>query len=136
MAKQRIGIVGLGKISGIYLDNLTGNGMFSKRVTVTAVTDLIEERVNAAVEKYHVRAVKDIDTLVKDPTVDIILNITQPQNHFGVALAAIKAGKHVYDEKPLCAKREDAAEILKAAAAKKVRIGGAPDTFLGAGIQT
>ncbi|MDR0876962.1 MAG: Gfo/Idh/MocA family oxidoreductase, partial [Treponema sp.] len=136
MAKQRIGIVGLGKISGIYLDNLTGNGMFSKRVTVTAVTDLIEERVKDAVEKYHVRAVKDVDTLVKDPSVDIVLNITQPQHHFAVALAAVKAGKHIYDEKPLCAKREEAAELLKTAAAKKVRVGGAPDTFLGAGIQT
>jgi predicted dehydrogenase len=51
-------------------------------------------------------------------------------------LAAVKAGKHVYDEKPLCAAREEAREVLAAAAAGKVRVGGAPDTFLGAGIQT
>jgi predicted dehydrogenase len=134
MAKQRIGITGIGKISGIYLDNLTG--MFGKRVHLTVVTDLIAERAEKAAADYHVRAVKGINDLVKDPEVDIVLNLTQPQYHGEVALAAVKAGKHVYNEKPLCAKREEAAELLKTAAAKKVRVGGAPDTFLGAGIQT
>jgi predicted dehydrogenase len=134
MAKQRIGIAGIGKISGIYLDNLTG--MFGKRVKLTAVTDLIAERAEKAAADYQVRAVKDIAGLIKDPEVDIVLNLTQPQYHFEVALAAVKAGKHVYGEKPLCVKREEAAELLKTAAAKKVRVGSAPDTFLGAGIQT
>jgi predicted dehydrogenase len=134
MAKQRIGIAGIGKISGIYLDNLSG--MFGKRVNLKAVTDLIGERAEKAAADYHVRAVKDIDSLVKDPEVDIVLNLTQPQYHFEVAMKAVKGGKHVYNEKPLCVKREEAAELLKTAAAKKLRVGGAPDTFLGAGLQT
>jgi predicted dehydrogenase len=134
MKKQRIGIVGIGKISGIYLQNLTG--MFGKRVTLSAVTDLIEERAVKASEEYHVQYIKGTDELINSAEVDIILNLTQPLNHHQVALAAVKAGKHVYDEKPLCAKREEAQEVLKLAAANKVRVGGAPDTFLGAGIQT
>ncbi|MDR2102013.1 MAG: Gfo/Idh/MocA family oxidoreductase [Treponema sp.] len=134
MGVQRIGIVGIGKISGIYLKNLTG--MFGKRVAVSAVTDLIHERAAKANEDYHIKHIKDTGELINSPDVDIVLNLTQPLNHYAVALAAVKAGKHVYDEKPLCAEREQALEVLKLAAANKVRVGGAPDTFLGAGIQT
>jgi predicted dehydrogenase len=134
MSVQRIGIVGIGNISGIYLKNL--NGMFAKRVKVTAVTDLIEERAAKASADYGIPHIKKTTDLINSPDVDIILNITEPYNHYGVALEAVKAGKHVYDEKPLCAEREEAQEVLKAAAANKVRVGGSPDTFLGAGIQT
>jgi predicted dehydrogenase len=134
MKKLRIGIAGIGKISGIYLKNLTG--MFGKRVKLAAVTDMIAGRAEQAAADYHVRALRDINSLIADPEVDIVLNLTQPQNHYAVALAAVKAGKHVYNEKPLCVKREEAAALLKTAAANKVRVGCAPDTFLGAGLQT
>ena len=134
MAIQRIGIVGVGAISGIYLKNLTG--MFGQRVKVSAVTDLIHERAATANADYGIPHILKTEDLINSPDVDIILNITQPQNHYGVALAAVKAGKHVYDEKPLCAKREEAQEVMEVAAKNKVRVGGAPDTFLGAGIQT
>jgi predicted dehydrogenase len=134
MSVQRIGIVGIGNISGIYLKNL--NGMFGKRVKVTAVTDLIEEKAAKASAEYGIPHIKRTEVLLNSPDVDIVLNITEPYNHYGVALAAVKAGKHVYDEKPLCAAREEAREVLALAAANKVRVGGAPDTFLGAGIQT
>ena len=134
MAIQRIGIVGVGAISGIYLKNLTG--MFGQRVKVSAVTDLIHERAAKANADYGIPHILKTEDLINSPDVDIILNITQPQNHYGVALAAVKAGKHVYDEKPLCAKREEAQEVMEVAAKNKVRMGGAPDTFLGAGIQT
>ncbi|MDR1636481.1 MAG: Gfo/Idh/MocA family oxidoreductase [Treponema sp.] len=134
MSVQRIGIVGIGNISGIYLKNL--NGMFGRRVKVTAVTDLIEERAAKASAEYGIPHIKRTEVLINSSDVDIVLNITEPCNHYGVALAAVKAGKHVYDEKPLCAAREEAQEVLALAAANKVRVGGAPDTFLGAGIQT
>ena len=131
---QRIGIVGIGNISKIYLDNLTG--MFAKRVKLTSVTDKIFERAQKAAEDYPVKVYKSADDMFKNGEVDLVLNITQPKEHFEVALAAVKAGKHVYNEKPLCTKREDAALVLKTAAENNVRVGGAPDTFLGAGIQT
>jgi len=130
---RQIGVAGIGKISKIYLDNLTG--MFGKRVKLTAVSDIIFERAEKAAADYHAKACGSLDEML-DSDVDIVLNLSQPQYHFDIALASVKAGKHVYNEKPLCVKREDAAVLLNAAVEKKVRVGGAPDTFLGAGIQT
>ena len=134
MGIQRIGIVGCGNISDIYLANLTG--MFGKRVKVTALTDQIAEKAEKAAAKYKVPYIKKSDDLINSDEVDIVLNITEPNSHYGVALSAVKAGKHLYGEKPLCARREEAQEVLKTAADKKLRVGNAPDTFMGAGIQT
>jgi predicted dehydrogenase len=130
---KRIGVAGIGKISGIYLDNLTG--IFGKRVKLTAVNDIIFERAEKAAADYHAKAYRSLDEML-DSDVDIVVNLSQPQYHYDIALASVKAGKHVYNEKPLCVKREDAAVLLNTAAEKKARVGGAPDTFLGAGIQT
>jgi predicted dehydrogenase len=131
---QRIGVVGIGNISKIYLDNLTE--MFGKRVKLTGVMNTTFEKARKAAADYNVKAFKTLDEMLKSDDVDIILNITPPMQHFEVALAAVKAGKHVYNEKPICIKRKDAAQLLKTAAKNGVRVGCAPDTFLGAGIQT
>jgi len=130
----RIGVVGCGNISDIYFKNLTG--MFKKSVKVTALTDAVPQRARNASEKYSVSYIQKTEELINSPDVDIVLNITEPFNHYNVALAAVKAGKHIYNEKPLCAKREEADEILRTAKEKNLRVGNAPDTFLGAGIQT
>jgi predicted dehydrogenase len=130
---MKIGFVGVGSISGIYLRNITN--MF-KEIEIAGVCDLIDERAEKAVKEYGVRKYKDMGELFADPEVDIVLNITRPYEHFGVTMAAIAAGKHVYSEKPLGATFEEGRKILEAAADKGVLIGGAPDTFLGAGIQT
>jgi len=131
---QRIGIAGIGNISGVYLDNLSD--IFGKRVKLSAVTDLFADRAKKAAADYGLRACASVDEMVNSADVDIIVNLTQPQYHYGVALAALNAGKHVYNEKPLCVKREEAARLVQAAAAKKLRLGGAPDTFMGPGLQT
>jgi predicted dehydrogenase len=134
MSIQRVGIVGCGNICGIYLDNLTS--VFNKQVKITGVTDLIPERAEKAGEKYKVPYIKETEDLINSADVDIILNLTEPCYHFDIALAAVKAGKHYYGEKPICAKREEAQQVLKIAAEKKVLVGNAPDTFMGAGIET
>jgi len=134
MSLQRIGVVGCGNISDIYFTNLTS--LFGKRVKVTALTDLISERAEIASTKYNIPYIKKTDDLINNPDVDIVLNITEPYNHYGVALSTVKVGKHLYGEKPLCAKREEAQEVMKIAYEKKLRVGNAPDTFLGTGIQT
>ncbi|MCL2264838.1 MAG: Gfo/Idh/MocA family oxidoreductase [Treponema sp.] len=131
---QRIGIVGIGNISKIYLDNLTG--MFADKVKLAGVTDVAFDRAQKAADDYQLTAFKTLDEMLNCKDVDIILNITPPKFHYEVALAAIKAGKHVYNEKPLCSQREEAAEIIKIACEKNLRVGGAPDTFMGAGLQT
>jgi predicted dehydrogenase len=82
-----------------------------------------------------VRAVT-VDALLADPEIEIVLNLTIPKAHAPVNLAAIAAGKHAYTEKPLAVTREDGAKTLAAARAAGLRVGGAPDTVLGGGIQT
>jgi len=134
MKKVKIGIVGCGSISGIYLKNLTS---LYKEVEIAGVCDLIESRADYAVETYKLpKKYADMHELFADPEVDIVLNITRAYEHFDVSMAAIQAGKHVYTEKPLATTFEDGLKLVEAAKQKNVRIGGAPDTFLGAGIQT
>jgi predicted dehydrogenase len=134
MKKTKIGIVGCGDISGIYLTNITG--MFSDGLEIAGVCDLINERADKAAEKYNLRKYKDMYELFADPSIEIVLNLTRPYEHHGVTMAAISAGKHVYSEKPLGATLEEGKRLRDAAAIAGVQLGGAPDTFLGAGIQT
>jgi len=131
---QRIGVVGMGNISKIYLDNLTG--VFGDKVKLTAVVSKTLSRAEKAAKEYDVTAFKTLDEMLRSKDIDMILNLTPPNVHFEVALASVKAGKHVYNEKPICTKREEAMELSEAAEEAGVRVGGAPDTFLGAGHQT
>ena len=132
--KIGIGFVGVGSISGIYLENLTK--MF-KEVEIVGVCDLIRERAQKAVDNYPIpKLYNDMYELFADPDVDIVLNITRPYQHFEVTKAALLAGKHVYSEKPLGATLEEGLELVKLAEEKGLMLGGAPDTFMGAGIQT
>ncbi len=133
MKKINVGIVGCGSISGIYLKNLTS---VFRNVQVTAVADLIAEKAEYAKETYNIPRILPTAELVHDPEVDIVLNITEPFNHYGVNMQALKAGKHVHVEKPLGINREEGLEALAIAKEKGLRIGCAPDTFMGAGIQT
>jgi predicted dehydrogenase len=131
---MKVGIVGVGAISGIYLTNLTS--VFSRSITVTALSDLDGERANAAAEQYGVAQVLSTEDLIQSDDVDIVLNLTTPQSHFEIARKAVEAGKHVYGEKPLCVTREEAAQLLSLADANGLRVGCSPDTVLGAGVQT
>jgi predicted dehydrogenase len=76
------------------------------------------------------------DEALADPAIDVIINLTVPQAHAAVALAAVRAGKSVYNEKPLTLRREEAQTLLAEAKQRGVLVGCAPDTFLGGGIQT
>jgi len=129
------GIVGVGNISGIYLKNLTGK--FADRVDLIGCADMIPERAAKAGEEWNLRkSYATPEELFNDDEVDIVVNLTIPNAHYEVCAAAVEAGKHVYVEKPLCIGLDEAKRLLEAADKKGVRVGGAPDTFLGAGIQT
>ena len=133
MKKLNVAVVGCGNISSIYLENLTGR---FQNVTVYAVSDLVAEKAKAQAEKYGVERIMSFDEILMDPNVDIVLNITTPQTHYSLCKAALLAGKHVYVEKPLSLKFSEGAELVSLAKEKGLLIGCAPDTFLGAGIQT
>src|SRR5688572_20460955 len=79
---------------------------------------------------------RPITEVLADPSIEIIVNLTPPNAHAVVSYAALEAGKHVYSEKPLATNRTDGAQLLELAKQKDRRIGCAPDTFLGAGLQT
>jgi len=131
---QRIGFVGCGNISGIYFKNITG---VFKNLEIVGVTDLISERAENAAKEYGIKKVyKDMHELFEDPKVDIVLNLTRPYEHFDVSIAALTAGKHVYSEKPLGASLDEAEKTHALAKKNNLYLGGAPDTFLGAGMQT
>lgn len=130
---KKIGIVGCGNISGIYFQNLC---TVFRSVRVTSCADLNPARAQAKAVEYPGVQVTTLDAMLADPEIDIVVNLTTPQGHFPVAESVLQAGKSVYNEKPLTLTREEGQTLLALAGKKGVRIGSAPDTFLGAGIQT
>jgi predicted dehydrogenase len=130
MARIDIGIIGCGNISHSYLKGAAR----SELVRVKSVADLQGEAAEKKATEYGVQAVT-VDRLLADPDIQIVINLTVPLAHAPVSLQVVEAGKHVYSEKPLVTRLEEAEELMLAAAAKGVRVGCAPDTFLGAGHQ-
>lgn len=131
---MNIGMVGVGCISGIYLKNFKET---FKEVKLVAVCDLIRERSEKAQKEYNIPKLYDtMEELFADPEIDIVLNLTRPYQHYEVSKAALLAGKHVYSEKPLGADLAEGEDLVRIAKEKGLIIGGAPDTFMGAGIQT
>jgi predicted dehydrogenase len=131
MTDLGVGLVGCGKISGIYLDNAS----WLDGVRIVACTDVDPQRAQEVAAERAIDACT-MDELLAHPGVQVVLCLTPPDYHADVALQAIAAGKHVYTEKPLATSVDDARWVLTQASAAGVLVGSAPDTFLGAGIQT
>lgn len=129
MDPLRIGLIGCGDISGIYLENLRR----FPATDVVACADLDPEKAKARADQYGVPRVGAPDALLIDPEVELVLNLTVPKAHGPLNSAAVRAGKHVYIEKPMALSRDEARQAM---GSNGVYIGGAPDTFLGAGLQT
>ena len=128
----RVGVVGAGQISGAYLRTFPRLA----NLRVTAIADLDVARAAAAVDEVPGARATAPEELYAAEDVDLVLNLTIPAAHAEVAHAAISAGKHVYGEKPLAATTAEARALLDAAGIAGVRVGCAPDTVLGTGIQT
>lgn len=135
MAKEKInvGVIGCGNISIVYFTNLTQH---YKNVQVVACADMFPEKAKEAAEKYGVPKACSVDELLADPNVDLVVNLTIPAAHYEINRRALEAGKHVYCEKPLALSLEDADDLVKLADSKGLYVTSAPDTFLGAGLQT
>lgn len=131
MGKVKVGLIGCGNISDVYLKNCQS----FKQVEIVACADLIDEVARRKAERYGIRACS-VNELLGDPDIELVLNLTVPKAHADVSMRVVEAGKHVYVEKPLAISLEDGERLLKRAEEKGVRIGCAPDTFLGAGLQT
>ncbi|WP_158862367.1 Gfo/Idh/MocA family protein [Leifsonia sp. AG29] len=127
-----VGVIGAGVISKEYLGNLTS----FPDLEVRFVADIDLDRAKAQAEKYGVPGSGTVEELLADDTVEIVVNLTIPKVHVEVALQALAAGKHVWSEKPFALDRASGRELLETAQAKGLRVATAPDTFLGAGIQS
>lgn len=127
-----VGVIGAGVISKQYLDNLTA----FPDLKVHVIADLFEEAAESRAKEYGIAEWGAPELALNHPDVEIIVNLTIPAAHVEVATAAVNAGKHVWTEKPISLDRESGHALLKAADAAGIRLGTAPDTFLGAGLQT
>ena len=144
MKPVKIAMIGVGAISGIYLQNITKT---FREIDLVGVCDLIPERakkghdyvmseIQNGADAPEPKIYKDMFEAFSDPDVDVILNLTRPYEHYEVTKQALLSGKHVYSEKPLAVDMTEGTELVELAGKLGLHLGGAPDTFMGAGVQT
>jgi len=127
-----IGIVGAGVISDTYIENLSS----FPDTAVLAIGDLRPDVARAKAAEHGIGVGGDVDVVLDHPDVEIVVNLTIPAAHAEVAERALAAGRHVWNEKPLALDRAAGRAVLDLADGAGLRVGCAPDTFLGAGLQT
>lgn len=128
-----LGVIGCGTFCDAYLRNL---GPVFKNIRPIGCADLNKEAAKSAAERWGIPKVYTTEEMLADPEVDIVLILTNPGSHYSLTMQALKAGKHVYCEKPLATSLELATEIVEFAAEKGLYVGSAPDTFLSPEFQT
>ncbi|MDS0295474.1 Gfo/Idh/MocA family protein [Halogeometricum luteum] len=132
MEPVSVGVVGCGAISDVYFEACER----FDALDAVACADLDEDLAESKAEEYGVPRVLSTEELLEDPDVDVIAVLTPPASHGDLLLAALRAGKHAYTEKPLAAAREQGEAVIEAASERELTVGVAPDTVLGTGIQT
>ncbi len=126
MAKLGVGIIGCGNISSAYLSL----GPLFAALDMRAVADINMDTARARAAEFGVRA-ETVDGLLAAPDIDVVVNLTIPAVHYDVTRQILMAGKHAYSEKPLVLTLPEGEALRDLAASKNLRIGSAPDTFLG-----
>ncbi|GAA4478396.1 Gfo/Idh/MocA family oxidoreductase [Microbacterium panaciterrae] len=127
-----VGFIGTGMISDTYLQNLTS----FPDIRVVILGDIDTARAAAQAATHGIPESGTPDDVLAHPDVELVVNLTIPAAHVPVSLSAIAAGKHVWSEKPIGVERAAARELLAQADAAGLRVGIAPDTVLGPGLQT
>ena len=128
----KIGLIGVGNISKQYINGCRVYPILE----IAACADIDMERTRAVAAEYGIPKACTVEELLADPVIEIVINLTIPKVHAQVSLQILAAGKHAYSEKPLAINTADGKQILESAQAKGLRLGCAPDTFLGGGQQT
>ena len=131
MDKVKCGIIGCGMISDTYFKAAKR----FRNIEIIACSDIIPERARAKEELYGAKAMTN-EELLSIAELEIVINLTPPRVHSEIDMAALNAGKHVHSEKPFGVDFEDARKVIELAEKKGLRVGCAPDTFLGGGQQT
>lgn len=133
MKRIKTAVVGCGSISDIYMTNLT-NGKFTV-MELVACSDLMVERMNASAAKFGIKAMS-LDEICADPEIEMVICLTTPAAHYPIIKQALLAGKHVFSEKMIAVDLWQGKELVQIANEKGLHLGVAPDTFLGASVQT
>lgn len=128
----KVGVIGCGNIFAAYAKASQTFSQFE----IVAVADMNLERAQEKATEFSIAKGCSVEELLKDDEIELVINLTIPAAHGPVGLQCIEAGKHFYTEKPLCVSREEARALLVKAKEKGLRVGGAPDTFFGGGLQT
>lgn len=127
-----VAIVGCGFVADFYLRTLANYACLE----LVGVTDRDEERTARVATHHQVAAYRSLDELLDDDRVAIVVNLTNPRSHFEVSKAALRAGKHVYSEKPLGMQLGEARELVDLAQRSGRLIASAPCSILGETAQT
>lgn len=134
MKKAKIAVIGCGTISEIYIDNLVN---LYQNTEVVAVSDINQERLDVIASRFGItNGFQDYHEMLKIEDIDIVVNLTTPNLHAKITMDALTAGKHVYVEKPIAVKLEDAKKVMECAKRMNKRVACAPETILGMGTQT
>jgi predicted dehydrogenase len=128
----RVGVIGCGNISHAYIENMQRSPLLE----VVACGDDPEDRARERAREHGIDRAGSIRDVLSDPQVDLVANLTVPALHADINLASLRAGKHVWSEKPLAVGRLEGEQTLLEAAERRLEVGCAPDTVLGAGLQT
>ncbi|MFL5628656.1 MAG: Gfo/Idh/MocA family protein [Ktedonobacteraceae bacterium] len=131
-APVKVGVIGCGHISRAYFEIARTFSILD----IVACADLYLERAQERAREFHIPKAYSVEELLADPEIELVINLTIPRAHAEIGRAALEAGKCVYNEKPLAISREEGRRMLEIAAARRLLVGSAPDTFLGGGLQT
>lgn len=121
-----VGVIGCGVVSNVFMRTIARSNV----VELKACASLSGDSAQIQARKFDTAAVS-VDELLADPEIGVILNLTPPTAHFEICRSALEAGKHVFSEKPLTTSMDDARTLARIAGERNLRIGCAPDTFLG-----
>ena len=128
----KVGLIGSGQISRTYLNNMVNRFQI---LEVVGCSDIIPERAAKRAEEFGIRHMTN-EEILADPEIQIVVNTTYPTSHYPVSKAALMAGKHAHCEKMIAVTLDEGKELVALAKEKNLRLGMAPDTFLGSGFQT
>lgn len=128
----KIGIIGCGNISDVYFRA----GKVFEILDIVACASRTGKSAEEKAAEFDIPKACSVDEIMADPEIELVVNLTVPQAHAEIGIAALEAGKSIYNEKPLSITRENGLHMLHLAKKKGLLVGCAPDTFLGAGIQS
>lgn len=129
---MKIAIVGCGFVADYYMLTLANH----PELELVGVYDRDPAALRRFSAYFKARAFDSLDALLAEPSVELVLNLTNPSSHYAVSKAALEAGRHVYSEKPLAMSPEEAGELVALAAERRLEIAAAPCSYLSAAADT